>query len=866
MSLSRPTKTNGTDTIYTYTGVYAAMAFDIDGNSFTEGYYYSSPACNLHVDNDTKTLVFNWEGVTNEDWQADINAWNQAITQQVEGYLRLTVPEGLFTVTAKDGQKYVNAAFDIEYEITGGYEVAKIKKVSPATLYPINSLGEVTITFDIANLTEKPAALAKDFMSSDVSLSYQANAEAKPAKKYDLKNFNYDAENGALTITFKSGGEPVTYTEPGIYTLAAPSRGVSFANEKGKTIAIVPAFSYSWTIEKPMAHYTRLEPGQGLLDLKIYDQGIASLLFAFREGVGAPNAEEDLFAQLYRDGKLISQVPTSNSRQIRYDGIYADIWSLAFWENPQGRATLPGEYTAIIPEGFFIVDGLRSPELKMNYTIKNHDWVVNPEPGTVDSFQKVTFSWPLATSVALDKSDPEKTPFLYNFDAIDTGTVDYDVTVSGNSITFETKEPVNSKGRWEVGFPEGIVSLYYGDPQFSTPQVIKEDVSATYIIERDAAVRPQIQMEKTVASLPGTIRFKLDDSVQLSVVSTAAPCYVYPVNKDGSFGDYAARYQAKKIDDQFFAIENLSGSATSLYLASGDYVIELGNKLFNTKQDINFSDRILYYFSVNAENVPYTVNPYNGQNLREFTVAEFTFDSEVTIANTQPGWITDGCTTFTVYPNYKDDSKKSIVYKTIHPVTVPGTYTLNTPAGAIKNTNPNKYRVTPVYDLRTQFTVVGEGEQLYIPAPAIESNNHPSHAADIVLTYQENGQVNNAITPALYRVNGEERELVYNYDSAKAEGNKVTLSTMADLALADGKYDLVIPEGFFFTDEAISAPAEFRLIVGTGSVEGITLENENVTVYTLDGILLMKDAPAEKLSTLPAGLYIINGRKYIIRK
>ena len=50
------------------------------------------------------------------------------------------------------------------------------------------------------------------------------------------------------------------------------------------------------------------------------------------------------------------------------------------------------------------------------------------------------------------------------------------------------------------------------------------------------------------------------------------------------------------------------------------------------------------------------------------------------------------------------------------------------------------------------------------------------------------------------------------------------------------------------------------------AVENINIENAyNGNVYNMQGILVIKNANAEQINTLPAGLYIVNGKK-VIRK
>ena len=49
-------------------------------------------------------------------------------------------------------------------------------------------------------------------------------------------------------------------------------------------------------------------------------------------------------------------------------------------------------------------------------------------------------------------------------------------------------------------------------------------------------------------------------------------------------------------------------------------------------------------------------------------------------------------------------------------------------------------------------------------------------------------------------------------------------------------------------------------------VEDITINTvENNNVYNLQGILVVKNASTEQISDLPAGLYIINGKKVVLK-
>lgn len=86
----------------------------------------------------------------------------------------------------------------------------------------------------------------------------------------------------------------------------------------------------------------------------------------------------------------------------------------------------------------------------------------------------------------------------------------------------------------------------------------------------------------------------------------------------------------------------------------------------------------------------------------------------------------------------------------------------------------------------------------------------------------------------------------------------------------DGTYDLVIPEGFFALgtekNTYISNAVKYTFPVGSGvGVDSIATADDNVTVYNAAGILLLDNADKSALGTLAPGLYIVNGRKVILK-
>lgn len=65
----------------------------------------------------------------------------------------------------------------------------------------------------------------------------------------------------------------------------------------------------------------------------------------------------------------------------------------------------------------------------------------------------------------------------------------------------------------------------------------------------------------------------------------------------------------------------------------------------------------------------------------------------------------------------------------------------------------------------------------------------------------------------------------------------------------------------------IAVSQETEIVVDkTNAIEDITINSvQNNNVYNLQGILVVKNATAEQVSALPAGLYIINGKKVVLK-
>lgn len=110
--------------------------------------------------------------------------------------------------------------------------------------------------------------------------------------------------------------------------------------------------------------------------------------------------------------------------------------------------------------------------------------------------------------------------------------------------------------------------------------------------------------------------------------------------------------------------------------------------------------------------------------------------------------------------------------------------------------------------------------------------------------------------------------------AADKEGNnnRVVKVDLNKLELKDGTYTLIVPGCsllMFSSNSSYSNPADeysFEIHNGSVSVKNIfSSEQNSYRVYNIQGIPVMTTKNTDDLRSLPAGLYLINGKKIIIR-
>ena len=214
-----------------------------------------------------------------------------------------------------------------------------------------------------------------------------------------------------------------------------------------------------------------------------------------------------------------------------------------------------------------------------------------------------------------------------------------------------------------------------------------------------------------------------------------------------------------------------------------------------------------------------------------------------------------------------------------------GEYTLVIPAGVIEFNDVN---YTEVYGVNPEMTVkyiVKGGET---PTPPVEDFDYVvtpeagstlAETTTVVVKYSDAIMVwsVNGVASEAYLLN-EEGEKVATYDLNYFYDNNIS-SVYAEVTLGmlvSGKYTFHIPAGVIELDNAENPDevlaynedinVEYNIVNIEDGVEAIFGDAAEFTVYDLNGNLLVKNGDKNALENLSNGVYVLNGKKVILRR
>lgn len=133
---------------------------------------------------------------------------------------------------------------------------------------------------------------------------------------------------------------------------------------------------------------------------------------------------------------------------------------------------------------------------------------------------------------------------------------------------------------------------------------------------------------------------------------------------------------------------------------------------------------------------------------------------------------------------------------------------------------------------------------------------------DAFIDYENKIAITNAEGAEVYAITGAEID-AYAFDMMTWTFNGYYIEPKIT---EQGVYTLSVPAGMFIFGDDLSAALTAVYTVGISSVSSVMVETaDTYNVYTISGVCVLSTADAADLSTLRPGLYIINGKKVLVK-
>lgn len=195
---------------------------------------------------------------------------------------------------------------------------------------------------------------------------------------------------------------------------------------------------------------------------------------------------------------------------------------------------------------------------------------------------------------------------------------------------------------------------------------------------------------------------------------------------------------------------------------------------------------------------------------------------------------------------------------------VEGEMSVSIPAGALLisgEPNPAAIEYT--------WKVVAKKEYIYVITPTPESTVSQLSELTIEFTNAETAVLHDSFVNAWIGV-WKGYSMIASATSVEAvagAGHPTFKVTFAPLTEA-GRYRITFSDQTFYFDNAQGSDfieAWYEVDPTYTGIEGVGAESGLFTVYNLQGILVLSDATADDVKALPAGIYIVNGKKVALK-
>ncbi len=682
------------------------------------------------------------------------------------------------------------------------------------------------------------------------------------------------------TLTLKT-----TANTPGTYVVNIPDGAFEIWTPDYSESKLSTAFSLTYTIEgsgEPDPVF-EMSPANGSVV-----ESIASfqILYNSSEYYGVESMDADLLT-ITRDGQAVTGYHWSNSDP----GTGKSTFKLSDSKWESTTITEPGTYVITIPAGNLIIYTPETDEngdyktktnnqpIEITYTIPAPAYTFNPEPGDVKKLDTIVMTGDAARYTAL--AAVEGKTVTVTKDGTEFGTAS--AAAEGTAITYTLNPAPTEAGAYKVVIPAESVQFTPIEGEATTndeaieleynfivadPTVYDLTVTKTIpaagevdleerqfetinIYMSDAAARPKdgatatLKCEKVGYEVTGKIHWSHTNMITMTLGQTVTKNGVYTLTiPQGTFGDEA------------WIADNETGHANAEQVLTYTVIGGTGDaaaydlEIIKTKPA---ADSEVDLEMVQFENVILTVD-------KGVLPIE---NAKATLACAGARYSEDCTMTSSV------DGQIMVMFPM---VTVDGTYTLTIPQGMFGDADfvadPTTGHANAAFTCSFEVTggIPQTSATLDLMPLSITPEEEDTHdLSEIIVTMPEgtmlksNAIANLSCTEANY------------YENIIIRGGENGIFTIVPqkAPTKNGVYVLTIKEGVFgdadfmadnntgHANTIINKTWNFSEIV---SVDSILTDGEEVDVYNFQGIRV-----ASKLEGLPAGMYIVKGRKVVIK-
>jgi methionine-rich copper-binding protein CopC len=761
--------------------------------------------------------------------------------------------------------------------------LAKGIVMSAASLLALNAYAGLEIT----NATPMPGTVGT---LSSVTIQLSGNSvtgSSTAATIVDSDNVSY-----ACTTTYSRTNVTVTLAEtistPGTYTLSIAEGVISdqMTSETNDEIEL----EYTVTGETNAATFTwtTIDPAEGVVEslstINIYRETT--------ESIAAYDYDEQGATVTGPNGEIEYNKIAYSAR-----GGYASLFL-------KSEITEPGEYTITVPQGWLKNTSSVgvSPELVLHYTIEeavtlpvvaiteeniNANPLPNndPEEDPIYSLSQVQVTFFNTEELAIANKDAKAIVKDADGFQIGEGTVSVETVNAGRwsytAAVIDFAKPITGEGAVTVTVPEGTFSGLYIDLEDENNddpvEVLFGEMNLTYNLSalKDANVTATPADGSTLDSLVGTFDIAYNDCLTDGLYFANGAESVEATIKNAD-GDTVSAYTLEYGEKGHVTFEIPEDEAIT---EAGEYTISIpAGEVLSLASDEAYAGVELTYFV--KDNTPVFVpeiDPEEGE-VASLSLINITFTNATTVKLNDEAGPND----FPYLANL-DGSKVArwmgyangnvLTVKPYSEYTTAGNYIVVIPAGF--------------------YTIDGytQTEDMYLEYTIVNSTPEAKFFCDYEFTnIEEEGTISelNTIDFKFIAVDSDwspiTEGITYKHDTYKnvtlqrfddsyniveTYGGTITgtdpeLSWAPYYAVTDsGNYLFTVPEGYMtLTNEAGATVTSDEILFifslsyqsGVKTVNAVQLEKESI--YTLQGVNVGTD-----LNKLPAGIYILNGRK-----